>query len=210
MKRVVITLTAALAPALAPRPAVADTQLWSELQIRHRPTKRLRLALAQHLRLDDGVSRIGAVIPEAGLRYKLRQWLRLGAGYRFELARDGGGELDRRHRLHADAIGRARIGAFEPRLRIRLQRQLRGVDGQIGYRDTARARLSLGWRAGRGVEPFAATEVFARLDSERISKLRFTAGSDLGDAELSVRVEAPTAPDEPVSLIVAAGYRFRL
>lgn len=38
----------------------------------------------QQLRFDAGVSRIGAVMPELGLRLRVTGWLRTGVGYRLE------------------------------------------------------------------------------------------------------------------------------
>jgi hypothetical protein len=210
-------LVAALVLAAAPARAETDLQTWFEAGLGRRLGKRVDLSFEQHLRFDQDVSRLQAVMPELGLAYRLHKLVRFGLGYRFIYERDKDGVLVIRHRLHAEARPRYELGPVEISYRLRYQEQIRDATAD-GLRHTLRNRLQVALEKTRPWIPAVAAETFHRLgDGEaiRLRKLRLTAGVgyQLGDHEIELfyRVEIlQDDPDDPIPHILGLGYEYEL
>ena len=97
MKTGALALGAAALLAAAPaRAAESDLQQWTELGVGHGFDKKTTVSLDAGIRFDEDVSRVGAVLPEAGLQYRLAKWLRVGGGYRLQYSRDDGSTAGQR------------------------------------------------------------------------------------------------------------------
>jgi hypothetical protein len=68
--------------ALIPLPAhaEADLNLWLEAGVSKELSKRVEVAFDQHLRFDNDISRLNAVMPELALSYRIHKMLRVAAG----------------------------------------------------------------------------------------------------------------------------------
>lgn len=203
---IAVALVALAAPTSAL--ADADSQIWMAGGVSHGLGERTRITIEQQVRLDDNVSRLGALMPEAGLDHDPIDWLRLGTGYRLSYERDGSGDLVLRHRVHADARARVSLGPVRVGYRLRFQEQIRGPDGGEDLRHTIRSRLGFELRSLKPLRPGADVEMFHGIatpdgDDVVLNKIRVTVGTEyaLGEQDLAVyyRLELPRAdPDDPV------------
>ena len=193
----------------APLSASADVALWTELGVDHAVSRRLDVGFDQHLRFDDDVSRVGAVMPELSMRFRVQRWLRLGAGYRYEYERDGDGMLVTRHRFDVRARTRIDVGSLRVTAEVRLARQLR-PDKRDTERHVLRERVSVSWRGLRPWQPSASVAVYHVLDDGRLDKLRWTIGGAHArrgrELELFYRLEQPLGGDDPFLHIIGVGF----
>lgn len=215
-----IAIGLALVPLLAAPAgrAEADVQLWMEAGVSRQLDKRFELSFEQHLRFDQDVSRVQAVMPELSLSIRLHELLRLGLGYRFQYERDKDGVLVVRHRGHVDLRTSYDVGPLEVSYRARFTEEVRGSFASDDLRHTFRNRLAIELEATDPWAPAVAAETFHRLgdgDTIRLQKLRLTAGisRELGDHEIDLfyRVEvAQDDPTDPTPHIIGVGYHHDL
>lgn len=211
-RSVVAVATCCLAGAA---PAYADGQAWMETGVGLEPAKRFDVELGAQVRFDQDISRFAALLPEASVSYRVRKWLRVTSGYRFEYERDKDGALVVRHRVTGDV----RLRWDERRIRIdyrlRLVEQLR-PSSKDQLRTVLRNRIGVEYRASKPWIPAADIETFHalgdldRLDHER---LRLTAGvtHSRGDHDVQAffRVDLYTDPQDATAYILGLGYHHQ-
>jgi len=207
-----VLVVALLAPAVAR--ADSDVQQWTELGVSHDLSKEWSLELDQHVRFDQDVSRVAAIMPEPSVSYRPRPWLRLGAVYRLQYTRDGSEELVVRHRFALNGRLRHDLGRVRLEYRLQLQEQLRpGADDFT--RHTVRNRLQTVYRGWRPWTPFVAGELHHDLyqpDPIVLDKIWLTAGlahewrSTRLEVEVFYRAELPFADETaPTAHILGLG-----
>ena len=197
---------------LAPAPAGADggTSLWLEAGVRAELHKRVDLDVSQHLRFDNDVSRVAAVMPEVGLSWDAFRFLELGAGYRYEYERDDG-ELTGGHRVNADLELEGELRPVSVGYRVRLQDQV-AESGKRRLRNRAQAelRLAKAWKSN------VAGELFHDIsDAQTVwQKTRFTAGLEVEvwerDVQTFYRIEVPRDHMDPIEHIIGLELRTKL
>lgn len=202
-------LAAVLAP---PAAAEQDAQLWLELDLRHRLSRRWELAFEQHLRLDEDFQRLAQVMPDLSATYRVRSFLRVLAGYRLQYVRDGSGDFELRHRFYAGGLVLRDLGELRFSLRALLTEQLRPEDtGEDTARTGLRARGAASWRGPRCWQAKASAELFFDLEEPELTKLRL--GLDLQpgvrDVEVGYRLELPR-DDSPVVHALVLSTAFEL
>lgn len=187
MRMIAVTLLAA-ACLLAPRDTAAgDFQLWSEAGVRARLHKRLRLKIDALFRFDRNLSATESVAPQVALSWRAWKFLRLEAGYRTGIEPIESREptyLDIWHRFHLDLRWRLPVNPVRFRYRLRYQEQFGWPwtdDPDLVARHTMRHKLDVEWKAGAGLEPFTAAELFTCIADPDgpLHKWRITAGLDL-------------------------------
>ena len=156
--------------------ARADVQLWTELGARHEVAPRVTLGFDQHLRFDEDLSRVSAVMPEAGIDVRFARWLRGAAAYRFEYERDGDGELVVRHRCDVALRGVARVGRLRGEYEQRFEEELRPSSQRKRHVHVLRERASIAWQQAHWLPEVSVTvfQVLGRDDA--VDKLWLTAG----------------------------------
>jgi hypothetical protein len=198
-------------------PVHADTQLWTELGVRHNLSRRLAVTFDQHLRFDDDISRVGSFMPEPGLIYRVARWFRVGGGYRMEYERNGGGDMVLRHRFFAFAGSRVDSGPMRIEHRLQLQENVRpGSNDQ--YRHTVRNRIEVGYRGIKQWTPAAQAELFHAIDrgdAIHLDKVWLTLGGTYsrGKREIDAyfRVELPVADTMgPTLYVLGAAFHLEL
>lgn len=217
MRRIVPVL-ALLLIHVAPSHAESDVQLWLEPGISMKLAKRLELSFDQHLRFDQDLSRVQAIMPELALAWRLHKKLRVGVGYRLQYERNNDGDLELRDRGHVEVRPRYKIGDVELTYRARYQLEVRGSWASEDLRHTLRNRFGVAYEGAKPVIPAVSVEPFHRLgdgDTIHLRKVRVTAGAtyDFGDheVELYYRIEvAQYDPMDPTPHIIGVGYRFKL
>ena len=209
--RAPVAMAAALAFSLAaPAAARADVELWTELGVRRDLGRHVQLSLDQQVRFDANVSRIGALIPEAGASIRLTRWLRASGGYRLEYERDKSGDLVLRHRPFASARGRVDLGPLRAEPRLQLQDDIR-PDKMDVHRPAARLRLAVSYRGARRWVPEASAETFHRTSDLRADKLWLTlGGARTGPREVEAFYRLELAPGEPLVSIVGLAFHAAL
>lgn len=209
---------AALAALGAPGPAAAEheVQLWLEAELAHRLSRRWELAFAQHLRFDEDIQRLAQVMPELSAGYRAGSWagasLRLLAGYRLQVERDGSGDFELRHRLHGGAQVHRDVGEVRLSLRALVTAQLRPTDsGEDARRTGLRARAGASWRGAARWKTTGTAELFFDLEAPEVSKLRL--GLDvqpgLRHLEVGYRLELPR-DDGPIEHALVLSTAFEL
>lgn len=202
--------------ALAAEPVAAETQLWTELGVRHALTKKVTLSFDQHIRFDADISRLGAAMPEPGLSYRLKKWFRLGVGYRYEYERNNDDELVSRHRAFAWARVRRDLGDVRVEYRLQLQEQWR-PDANPVNRHTVRNRGGVSYRGLGSVVPGASVETHHILDEEgntiHLGKLWLTAGAEWEHDKVSVDVfyrmiTGQYDSSEPNGHVLGVGFHY--
>ena len=216
--RVSLFLLCALAVLAPARRALAqsDSQLWLEGGVAH-DVGRVTLAFDQHLRFDDGMSRVGAIMPEPGLSVRVERWLRVGASYRLQYERNRDGVFETRHRFHVFGRARADLGKVRLDYRLQLQEQIRPDDNEL-YRHSLRNRATVSYRGKPPWTPSAELELHHDLDNGdaiHLDKIWLTFGVErrLGryDVELHYRAELPQArASDPTLHILGLGFHADL
>ncbi|MBK9034509.1 MAG: DUF2490 domain-containing protein [Myxococcales bacterium] len=205
---------------LAARPAHAqsDSQLWLEAGVSHDVGARVTLSFDQHVRFDDGMSRLGALMPEPGVSVRAARWLRLGAGYRMQYERNNNGDLELRHRLQLAARARADLTkAIRVEYRLQFQEQYR-PDAKTTRRHSLRNRVGIEYRGVRPWTPAASLELHHDLDNGdtiHLDKvwLTFGVGRALGRGEVEAyyRAELPQYDAaDPTLHILGLSYHHEL
>ncbi|MBK7197104.1 MAG: DUF2490 domain-containing protein [Myxococcales bacterium] len=211
----VLCALAVLAPARRAH-AQSDSQLWLEGGVAHDVGK-VTLSFDQHLRFDDGMSRIGSIMPEPGISVRVKRWLRLGASYRLQYERNRDGVFETRHRLNGYGRARADLGKLRLEYRLQLQEQVRPDDNEL-YRHGLRNRATLSYRGKPPWTPSGELELHHDLDNGdaiHLDKIWLTVGvqRELGryDVELYYRAELPQArTTDPTLHILGLGFHAEL
>jgi hypothetical protein len=204
--------------AVTPAHAESDLQLWLEPGIAKRFDKRWELSFDQHLRFDQNLSRVQAVMPELALAYRLHKLLRVGIGYRLQYERNKDGVMVLRHRGQVEVRPRYEIGGVQLTHRLRFQEEVRGSFASDDLRHTIRNRLAIALEVTKPLVPAISAETFHRLgdgDTIHLQKIRLTAGAsyELDDSEIELfyRIEvAQYDPTDPTPHIIGVGYRYTL
>jgi hypothetical protein len=177
--------------------------MWLAVGVSTELNDRVELEVAQHLRFDQDVSRVAAVMPEAGIDVDVTKFLALGAGYRYEYERQGM-EFAGGHRLHVDARVKSRIvGPLELGYRTRVQDRV-GESGKVRWRN--RVELELG--GFRGWKPAASVELFHGVEDGSLEhrKTRYALGLEFEkwerDVQTYYRVDASSDPMDPTMHII--------
>ncbi|MDQ3365887.1 MAG: DUF2490 domain-containing protein [Myxococcota bacterium] len=158
----VISVVGGVAAARA-TPAAADRmELWTELGVKRALAARLDITLDQHLRFDEDISRISAVMPEAAVHVHA-SIVRASAGYRLEYERDGDGELVIRHRFHVAVRTRLELERFRLDHRLQLQEQVRPAS-RDQRRHGVRNRLEASYRGSKRWTGAASAELHHDVD----------------------------------------------
>lgn len=211
----ILCALAILAPARRAH-AQSDSQLWLEGGVAH-DVGRVTLAFDQHLRFDDGMSRVGSIMPEPGLSLRVKRWLRLGTSYRLQYERNRDGVFETRHRVHVWGRARKDLGKVRLEYRLQVQEQIRPDDNEL-YRHGLRNRATLSYRGKPRWTPAGSIELHHDLDNGdaiHLDKIWLTVGVEhqLGryDLELYYRAELPQArAADPTLHILGLGAHVEL
>ena len=196
--------------------AYADRQLWLQPGLGVQPAKRIAIDFTAQTRFDQDISRVAAFLPEASVTYRVKKWLRVASGYRFEYERNNKGELVVRHRIVGDVRLRWDKKPIRVDYRLRLVEQIR-PSSKDQLRTVLRNRIGMEYRASKRWIPGADVEAFHALgDLDRLEhdRLRLTAGVTHSRRDHDVlaffRVELYTDPQQATAYIVGLAYHYQL
>lgn len=158
-----------------PANAAGDFELWTEAGVRYEINKQLSLTFDQHLRFHKDASDVKSIMPELAVSYRPLKFLRLEAGFRYEIEPDednGDTYADPWYRFFADVRLRLRLKPVTLRYRLRIQEQFGWPwdknNNRTEYKNrfSLRNKLELELKLGGGFEPFVSTEIFNRLGEQ--------------------------------------------
>jgi hypothetical protein len=198
--------------------AAAETQLWTEAGVKHDLSKRWTLAFDGHLRFDADVSRVGSIMPEPSVAYRVKKWFRTGAGYRYQYERDKDGIMVSRHRGYLWGKLRKDVGDVRAEYRLQLQEEYR-PDANPDYRHTIRNRGDVSWQGFGDIVPGLAVEAHHILNEDgstiHLGKVWLTGGieyeRDAVSLDLFYRaIVGQDDPTEPTGHIVGVGVHYEI
>lgn len=192
-----------------------DEQLWLEASARMEVVDDLDVTLAQMLRLDQGFSRIGKVMPELSVAYGLIKRLKVHGGYRFTADKRSEGDFRFEHRLFVGARYRYPISIFDFNYRLEFQEDIYKKGGEALNDHVLRNRLGFSLDVHKIIVPFLAYELIVNLGGAPGTGLRnwrLTGGVefDLKDHSIDVFYRLRRDFESPVNTdhIVGLGYRY--
>jgi len=210
-------------PAGAQTREPSETELWTEAGLRLLMPKKVSATLTQHVRADEGMSRLDVLSTELALRFRPTGWLEFEGGYRFEHERDHDDIFQDRHRLFINTQLRHKLDPVKLQLRVQWQEQRRQEwDDGTPIRHVLRTRAKASLRSNWVVEPYALVETFQRVDGRdddvspwTLQHLRLQVGfeRELGHAELDAGYMLVLPIDderEPRRHILQVAVRFDL
>ncbi|MDZ4696568.1 MAG: DUF2490 domain-containing protein [Deltaproteobacteria bacterium] len=218
MRSVAATTLCALVAIGAVDTARADEgQLWSEVGLRYKVNKKVRLEANQYLRFTTSPLETEQVMPEVSGTHEPIDGLRLRLGYRYISSRNKFDRFEKWHRFFGDVRVQWKWKKVRMTNRLRYQNQVTDEFGEQNNQ-TLRDQLQLGYDTDRMVEPFVSGELFYRMTGKRapgIDKYRFEMGAsaeiDRHDVSLSYRMELPVADaNDPMMHILSFSYHFTL
>lgn len=152
-----------------------EFQTRTELDLVHKPLKKLKLNFTPEVRFDEDFS-IDGYIFEAGAEYKLLKFLELGATYRFEVNPRKTKETEYFNRFAFSATLKEEFGDFEPAFRLRYSNY---ADDDITDQDFLRYKMSVKYDIPKcKLTPFVAAEAFQSLNEGSLHKMRYSTGAD--------------------------------
>ena len=196
-----------------------DSQLWLNAGLRYRVAKPMTLELDQQLRLDRNIARIKSILSDLSGTWRLKKWVRLGLGYRFEREKNKRDESELTQRIHIQSRLKYDLGPATLSYRLRLQQKYEPDGDQSEKTQMVRHRFALSVDRGGWIQPSFSGETFQRLGVDATQawrKLRLTLGADLRGPKrhrfkVFYRAQMPLAdPDDPLEHIAGLGYQFRL
>lgn len=193
-----------------------DVQAWTGAGLTLSPVRKLDLQLEPQLRFNENVSKIQSALTDTGVRYNLSKRLRLGAGYRIEYQRYGGGPLAWGHRVHFDIEPSVKVAKkIRFRYRLRLQEEFR-PSSHNQERAMVRNRVKVAYQGWKRWRPTFSGELFFDLgDFDRVKYdwLRLTFGARLRlkkhNVEAFYAIELPGGTSDSRVHIIGVTYHYK-
>lgn len=197
------------------KPDLTDEQLWLEVAGRVKLVDSLRLTLAQLLRLDQGMSRIGKAMPEFTVTYRPFGGFRFDLGYRFAADRRDEGDWRYEHRIFVNARYSRDFGPVELSYRLGFQEDFLEKRGEKLNESVLRHRVGTALEAHDIVVPFINGELLHNVGGDADAGLRnwrLTLGTefDFDDHTTEVFYRLRRSFDSPIQTdhILGLAYRY--
>lgn len=157
----------------------ADYTTWAKMGIEYGINDRLDLVSGLEWRTEDHLRATDRLGLDAGLKYALLPFLKLGGGYEIHYRNRGEDGWKFRHRYHADVTLSARWMRVKFALRERFQYTWDDVENELRLR----SRLKLSYDIPRcKVEPYTSVEMYNSLHRDEefdVVRMRYRAGFTL-------------------------------
>jgi hypothetical protein len=144
----------------------------ADLKISYKPVKKFRLSLSPEIRFTDGFS-VDKYLVQAGTKYKVTDFLSLGAGYRFIGNKRKTKDTEYLHRYEFDVTIRKNLQRFEPSFRIRYT-NFSDDDLEERY---LRYKMEIDYDIPKcPFTPYISAQAFHGFSIGRIEKMRYAVG----------------------------------
>lgn len=151
---------------------VKEYETWTAFSIDKKITDRLKARLTPEVRFQDGFT-VDKYLIEAGVRYQLLKFLKLGTRYRFITNKRESKDTEYLHRFALEASLERKIRRFEPEFRL-MYTNYADDDLDESY---LRYKAALQYDIPRcKITPEIAAQVFHKLSAAKINKIRYGVG----------------------------------
>ena len=177
---------------------IRDFETWSSINLKYKPTKKLKVNLSQQLRLKDNSTTLNAYFTQLGLDYKLADFVNIAAASRLITENDDQGKIqgkENHFRWQGDLEFNHDISRFLFKFRIRYQNkdELQKTSDEI--KKTTRFKLSSTYNIKDWKwDPTFSAEVFNGItNNDGFYKMRYTLSTNFklytGSLGLFIRTE---------------------
>ena len=197
-----------------------DFGLWYTANVKAGVTQKLNAEVSLELRTFENAGKVDQGFFEAGLEYKLIDYLSVAGSYRLTDELEDDSKYYLQHHFIVDLKGSLKPGNFTLQGRFRFQTRIRTylVEVEDQYPDYAgRIRLKATYRTQSfPVNPYLYSEIFIPLNKEPervIGKVRFAGGIEYRifkkhSIDLSYILQRDYMPDIYNKHIIQIGYNF--
>ena len=201
-----------------------DFQTWSSAGIKTDISKSFTVGFQTQLRLTDYSTRVGSILLEPEVGFRVNKYLKLGLGYRFTI-RPGNDHINKTaHRLNLDVEGKKKFGNLGLSLRLRIQQGFQDPyvnENRAPYSAPTynRNKLSVEYKVSKLWTPFVEGELFFPLTDPRhrgLDRYRVTVGSafnlkNRNAVDVFFRVQQEVNTTNPqTAYILGLGYTYDL
>jgi hypothetical protein len=149
-----------------------DFGMWNTISVNKEITNKLTLGLDQEIRFRDNLSTLNLVYTNIGLTYKLNDYLKFSAVYRFIDKHKDDFTWGVRHRIYFDAAVKIKPGKFNLSYRARYQVEWRGAGYEQIHGNVPEIYLrnlfKIGYKLNDSWEPYVGSEIRFQIQNPRI------------------------------------------
>lgn len=161
---------------------VNDAGAWLSLNFEKKITSSLSFNLSEELRFNENLTELGTFFSDAGISYKIKDFLKISGNYRFINKKRFDNSYSYRHRYYFDLGLKKKIKPLEVLLRLRFQSQYKDIfssaDGMTPE-DYLRTKLTVKMKIKKSFSPYLYGELFNPLNNPKnknIDNIRYCAG----------------------------------
>lgn len=158
---------------------IQDFESWSSINLKYKPTKKIKLNVSQQLRLKDNSSNLDAYFTQVGIDYKLNKQFSIGLATRYITENDDQGKITGNEyhlRWQGDLEYKNKINraSIEGRIRYQSKDELRITTDNL--KKVIRFKLGLGYNIPNWkLDPTFSSEIFNNLTTEDgLYRIRYT------------------------------------
>jgi len=141
-----------------------ESELWTELGLRHRLNKKVALGWRGYWRFNGMADSTKKAMTQLGLRYRVSKHFQVVAGYRhIQKALDDGG-FETSHRGYSDFVTKKSWKPFALSYRLRLQREYEPAEGES--EDRIRNKVTFKWSANKRLRPLISSDLFVTREDD--------------------------------------------
>lgn len=199
---------------------IRDFETWSSINLKYKPTKKLKVNLSQQLRLKDNSTTLNAYFTQLGLDYKLADFVNIAAASRLITENDDQGKIqgkENHFRWQGDLEFNHDISRFLFKFRLRYQNkdELQKTSDEI--KKTTRFKLSSTYNIKDWKwDPTFSAEAFNGItNNDGFYKMRYTLSTNFklytGSLGLFIRTENELQGEYPKRTnILGIKYNFTI
>ncbi len=142
---------------------VNDAGLWTYMSIEKKVTARLSFDITEELRMNENITELGTFFTEAGGSYKVTDYFKVGAYYRFINKRQVDDHYSTRHQYHIDLTFKKKFKPITLSFRTKFRGEYRDINssdiGKLPYYYSEN-KLTVKYEINRKFEPYFFVEIF--------------------------------------------------
>ncbi len=150
-----------------------DFGSWMTFSVNKNIGEKFQVSLDQELRIRDNMSTLNLVYTNVGIGYKVNDFFKVSATYRFIDKHKDDFTWGVRHRLYTDLIFKIKPGKFTLGTRVRLQSEWRGLGYESNFGNVPeiylRNQYKFGYKLNDKMEPYIGTELRWQVQNPRIA-----------------------------------------
>ena len=147
-----------------------DFQIWTSLAAEKKITKKFNAELEHEIRIEDNVRQVGTILTDAGISYRLTNWLKVSGNYRFTLKRLDDGFYQDRHRFYCNLHFRHKTNFADYLFRTRYQNQFSDLkrDNYINTDNYIRNKFTFEPKIVQAFVTYISLETYHNLNDDKL------------------------------------------